>query len=69
MKEQIENLKWKHNKNPETKAIAGTLARYGYEELVREHNEEIDKAVELGKQEGYQLGLKQKLRSYNENKK
>ena len=42
---KIKGLIWKHNTTPEAKAMAGTYARYGYEELVDEHNENIKKAI------------------------
>lgn len=43
-----DKLKWEHNLTEESKAIAGTLARYNYESLVDEHNEGIDKAFQEG---------------------
>jgi hypothetical protein len=60
-----EELKWKHNTTPEAKAIAGTIARYNYENYVDEHNKAIDKAVELTKKEVWQDELQFLATYYN----
>ena len=41
----MEKFKWEHNKSDEAKAIAGTLVRYNYENLVDMHNKTIDELI------------------------